>query len=664
MTYSPGILGTASIGEISVRGFTEPYTVTWSSGCLSATPLPATLGPHNDIVPATYKISITDADSVTVAKEIDVPQGLQTCKVPAFLNSPVSLAVDGDWCAQGTMSFNGNVGAVQLFYNMSTTAVPKFTYTETLIGNAAGVQFGSAVSLSGNTLVVGAQTGQTASVYIQSGSNWVLQQSLVAADPTASDGFGNTVAVVGDVIAVGAGGWDQKTPTAVSNCGAIYIFTRSGTTWTQQQRFTRTTPVASDALAASGMSMSFTGANGTIVASTAALSAVVFVSSDAGVTWTEQQVLTPSVVVAGNGFGLQVHTRGDSLAVTAATEASSAGAIYYFTRSAGTWSQQARLTAPNALPNDSLQRGTIIAPGIIAGVATGTELSLPHMVSSASAIHTFTFVDNAWTTKAHPVRTAYPFYPGGNNITLMHSDGTTVAAGSAFPGVCCYNAGQLPLTLLPGTVQHVSVYGHANASIGRTNATGGAGPYSYSWSSSGPGASTITQQNSDAKSFIKAGQYTVTVTDSAAATASFTYTIAEPAAETAPAGGGGGGGSIGPQGIQGPPGIQGPKGDRGEAGPSSGRAVITGLITSGGAVTPVPASRRTGGAISSVSVSNGTEPYAVSWEGPDEYTFADFDAQRDLVVGKYVATITDAVGASLTRSFNVGREAPRSLNSR
>ncbi len=74
-----------------------------------------------------------------------------------------------------------------------------------------GAQFGNAVATSGSTMVIGARNDSTtasqagaAVVYVRNGASWTQQQKPTAGDGTASDEFGNAVAIQGEVIAVGA----------------------------------------------------------------------------------------------------------------------------------------------------------------------------------------------------------------------------------------------------------------------------------------------------------------------------------------------------------------------------------------------------------------------------------------------------------------------------
>ena len=124
-----------------------------------------------------------------------------------------------------------------------------------------GDQFGYSVAASGNTIVVGAPfedsnasgvngndadnslgSSGAAYVFVLSGGTWSQQAYLKASNTTAFDYFGISVAVSGDTVVVGAEQEDSaatgvngnQADNSEPNSGAVYVFTRSGTTWTQQ----------------------------------------------------------------------------------------------------------------------------------------------------------------------------------------------------------------------------------------------------------------------------------------------------------------------------------------------------------------------------------------------------------------------------------------------
>jgi len=224
-------------------------------------------------------------------------------------------------------------------------------------GGGAGDQFGVSVASSGDTLVVGA-LNETVSgadrgaayVYVRSGSGWVQQARLLAADGAAGDAFGTSVAIDGNTIVVGAANDDVG---ASVDQGSAYIFVRSGTTWTQQAKLTANDGVAVDVFGVSVAVSGETAVVGAYVDDVGAVanqgSAYVFVRS--GTNWTQQRKLLASNGAANDGFGVSVAIDGNTALVGAYIRdvpggaGSDEGSTYVFVRSGTTWSEQAQLTA-------------------------------------------------------------------------------------------------------------------------------------------------------------------------------------------------------------------------------------------------------------------------------------------------------------------------------
>ena len=148
-----------------------------------------------------------------------------------------SVAIDGDTAAVGMKSTNGNA-AVYVFVRSGATWTQQGS--KLVADDGPGGSFGEAVALSGNTLVVGAPgkavppAGGVGGVYVfvRSGTTWSQQgPRLLASDFHGGDLLGNAISLSGDTLVVGA---QQKTIGSNTAQGAAYVFTRSGTTWTQQ----------------------------------------------------------------------------------------------------------------------------------------------------------------------------------------------------------------------------------------------------------------------------------------------------------------------------------------------------------------------------------------------------------------------------------------------
>ncbi|HTU58916.1 MAG TPA: cadherin-like beta sandwich domain-containing protein, partial [Polyangiales bacterium] len=121
--------------------------------------------------------------------------------------------------------------------------------------------FGTSLAIDADTLVVGApfEDGGSASdssdpvdagaayVFVREGERWVEQARLKPDQPIESEFFGAAVAVRGDTIVVGATGSDPSDwPSDRERDGAVYVFQRSGATWSQVDRFTPSSPTGGD----------------------------------------------------------------------------------------------------------------------------------------------------------------------------------------------------------------------------------------------------------------------------------------------------------------------------------------------------------------------------------------------------------------------------------
>jgi uncharacterized repeat protein (TIGR01451 family) len=149
----------------------------------------------------------------------------------------VALSGDGNTALVGSPGNNSSQGAAYVFTRSGTTwsQQPELTASD----GAASDLFGNSVALSGdgNTALVGAPLHDSfqgaAYVFTRSGTTWSQQQELTASNGAADDQFGHSVALSGDgnTALVGA-------PIHDSYQGAAYVFTRSGTMWSQQQELT------------------------------------------------------------------------------------------------------------------------------------------------------------------------------------------------------------------------------------------------------------------------------------------------------------------------------------------------------------------------------------------------------------------------------------------
>jgi hypothetical protein len=230
-----------------------------------------------------------------------------------------------------------------------------------------GDRFGNAVSISGNYLIIGAYwdddngaNSGSAYVFRKDVTGWVLEAKLRASDGAKDDWFGYDVSINGSYALVGA----VLDNHDGANCGSAYIFRRDGTNWVQQTKLVAENGQAGDEF---GGSVSLSGKYAVIGAignddtGEDAGAAYIFVRS--GDDWTQQARLVPSDGAAGDQFGNSVSIEGNYAVVAAHLDAdmgAESGSAYIFKREGQSWAQQAKLTAPDGNSNDFFGQGVSI----------------------------------------------------------------------------------------------------------------------------------------------------------------------------------------------------------------------------------------------------------------------------------------------------------------
>ncbi len=403
-----------------------------------------------------------------------------------------SVALAGDTLAVGVpgeasdaTGINGNQGdnnapnsgAVYVFTRTngvwSQQVYLKASNTETNDG------FGGSVTLDGDTLAVGAtgeasadgnQTDNNApnsgAVYVFTRTNgaWSQQAYLKASNTEAKDGFGVSLALAGDTLAVGATGEasadGNQTDNNAPNSGAVYVFTRTNGVWNQQayvkssnteanDGFGESLALAGDTLAvgATGESSAATGVNGNQRDNSALESGAVYVFKRTNGGWGQQAYLKASNTASLDWFGYSVALVGDTLAVGALFEASAAtgvngdqgdnsaldsGAVYVFTRTGSDWSQQAYVKASNTERSDLFGSSIALAGDTLAvgafGEASANGNQTDNSAPDSGAVYVFTRTGSDWSQQAY-VKASNPggFDLFGSSIALA---GDTLAVGA------------------------------------------------------------------------------------------------------------------------------------------------------------------------------------------------------------------------------------------
>jgi hypothetical protein len=378
------------------------------------------------------------------------------------------------------------------------------------IGNAI------AISADGATIVVGAPHESSAArgingdaadnslyaagaayVFVRRGDGWVQQAYLKASNAGQSDLFGMNVAVSadGNTIAVAAP-WERSASTGINGnqaddslpqAGAVYVFRRAGESWSQQayikasntgrrgdagnlladgDQFGFSLALSGDgntmAVGATTEDSSATGINGNQADDAAQSAGAVYVFSRTGNTWSQQGYLKGSNTEAGDLFGYDVSLSGDGSILVAAgydedgpgrgvnvdqgNGVNGSGAIYVFNRTGANWRQDAYLKGSRSEGNDALgfsvaisaDGSTLVAGAgdeacLVGGVnPRGCDTDKPEDASGGSAGAAYVWVRSSagWTEQAF-IKASSPQLQDWFAVNLAVSgDGNTLLVGA------------------------------------------------------------------------------------------------------------------------------------------------------------------------------------------------------------------------------------------
>ncbi len=266
----------------------------------------------------------------------------------------VALSADGDTALIGGPGDNGEEGAAWVFARSGsawTQQGPKLTGG----GETGDAWFGYTVALSGdgNTALIGGWLDSNwtgaAWVFTRSGSTWTQQGAKLTGRGETGEGmFGTNVALSGDGDTALIGGWNDDSVLAgykdYSGKGAAWVFTRSGSAWSQQgEKLT-------------GGGETGEGKFGTIVALSAdgdtaliggwnddSSKGAAWVFTRSGTAWSQQgEKLTGGGEAGAGRFGVSValSADGNTALIGGLDDNSTRGAVWLFTRSSATWAQQ------------------------------------------------------------------------------------------------------------------------------------------------------------------------------------------------------------------------------------------------------------------------------------------------------------------------------------
>ena len=260
-------------------------------------------------------------------------------------------------------------------------------------------EFGQAVALSGDTVVIAAHrenlNAGAVYVYVRDGMTWEQQAKISPYSAGSVRYFGESVAIDGDTLVVGAPIDDEKGAAA----GAAFVYKRSDGEWTLQEKlFSDDGSVAAASSRRFGSSVAIDGdtivVGGPYISSTVGWFGNVFVFTRNNDSWEQQAKLGADDRGWGDLFGGAVAIDGDTVVIGARADddnGASSGSAYVFTRTGATWVQRAKLTAIDGAAGDifgysvDIDKDTVVV-GALNDQDKGTSSGSAYVFKRSNAI--------------------------------------------------------------------------------------------------------------------------------------------------------------------------------------------------------------------------------------------------------------------------------------
>ncbi|MBS1787542.1 MAG: putative Ig domain-containing protein [Acidobacteria bacterium] len=386
----------------------------------------------------------------------------------------LAVSISGDTIAVGApmddVGTHTNQGSVYIFTRTGTTWAQQWRINA--IGGTSYDQFGNSVSLDGNTVLVGTGQIQTAYAFVRTGGLWTqLPQTLVAPIPQYGDGFGSAVAFRNNIALVGA---PNRTVNGNTKRGTAYVFARSGFTWTVQQIIapdgTADANFGSSVALNENATMLIVGAESANV-SPGTKQGAAYVFELINGSWVFRQRLTADDGATDDWFGYTVAIEGNAILVGAPRKNNWVGTAYRFVRGSIFWTQDQKLAASDV--NGNRYFGFAVALNNGRSLIGATDV--PDPIYSIHVGAAYIFED------APPLTITPGSLPNGYVGT--HYDKMLTASGGFAPYTFSFGSGTLPPGMSLGSSGWVSGVpsgtGSFNFSVLVTDDRGYVGTQSY-----------------------------------------------------------------------------------------------------------------------------------------------------------------------------------------
>jgi len=342
-----------------------------------------------------------------------------------------SVSLDGDTALSGVCGDDDNgteSGSMYVFTRNDTT----WTEQGKLLGldDTSEDRFGCSVSIDGDTALIGAYRDDngkgSAYIFTRTGSIWTQQAKLLASDGAVQDFFGISVSLSGDTALIGAPVYENN------GSGSAYVFIRTGTTWTQQAKLVASDGAIGDVF---GLSVSLFGDTAIIGAPADDDHGSAYIFTRTRTTWTQQQKLFASDAEEFDAFGVSVSLLGDTALIGAPYDydnGNESGSAYVFTRSGNNWTQEEKLLASDGAAEDWIGRSVSLDRDTALIGAYGDD-------NHRGSAYVFTRTGTTWIQQAKLLASDGATWDHfGESVSL---DGDTVLIGADWNGDNGFNSG-------------------------------------------------------------------------------------------------------------------------------------------------------------------------------------------------------------------------------
>ena len=298
----------------------------------------------------------------------------------------------------------------------------------------ADAQFGRSVAMSGELVAVGeGGDGAVGAVYLykRQGHSYVPEATLTFPDEIPEvcpqpgvvgncSEFGRSVAIQGNTVFVGA----RFAPVGSENAGAVYTFRKQRNTWRFEDKIVSPVPEEWDnfgrAVAVQGNLMVVTARKSSLEEGSA------YLFEKKGGTWVHKADLVAGDTAPGAFFGQSVDMQGDLIVIGARNaNPNEAGAVYFFRKSHDGWTEIAKVFPDNGKKNDQFGFTVDISGNT---VAVGARRADPGSLTDAGAVYVYSVKNDSvdFVTRLSPAD-AGAKDEFGQSVAIA---GDTIAAGA------------------------------------------------------------------------------------------------------------------------------------------------------------------------------------------------------------------------------------------